>query len=49
MNGQGIFQIVFYAVVLVALGYPLGVFMARVYAGRPGRAFSAASRAAFTG
>src|SRR6266852_5887511 len=32
MNGQGIAQILVYAVVLVALSYPLGVFMARVYA-----------------
>ena len=32
MTGQGIAQIVFYAVVLIALGYPLGVYMARVYA-----------------
>jgi potassium-transporting ATPase potassium-binding subunit len=31
MSGQGIAQIVFYAVVLVALGYPLGIFMARAY------------------
>ena len=37
MSGQGIAQIVFYSVVLVALGYPLGVFMARVYAGREER------------
>src|SRR6266849_2660273 len=32
MNGQGIAQILVYAVVLVALSYPLGVFMALVYA-----------------
>jgi K+-transporting ATPase ATPase A chain len=32
MTGQGISQIVVYAVVLVALGYPLGLYMARVYA-----------------
>ena len=31
MNGQGIAQIVVYAVVLIVLGYPLGVYMARVY------------------
>jgi potassium-transporting ATPase potassium-binding subunit len=32
MSGQGISQIVVYAIVLVALGYPLGIYMARVYA-----------------
>jgi potassium-transporting ATPase potassium-binding subunit len=32
MTGQGITQILIYAVVLVALGYPLGMYMARVYA-----------------
>ena len=31
MTGQGIGQILVYAVVLVALGYPLGIWMARVY------------------
>ncbi|MGN6430232.1 MAG: potassium-transporting ATPase subunit KdpA [Gaiellaceae bacterium] len=31
MSGQGISQIVVYALALVALGYPLGIFMARVY------------------
>src|SRR5882762_7995089 len=31
MNGQGIAQILFYAVVLIALSYPLGLYMARVY------------------
>ncbi len=31
MSGQGIGQIVVYAVVLIALGYPLGLWMARVY------------------
>src|SRR5579862_1129413 len=31
MNGQGIGQIVFYSVALVALGYPLGLWMARMY------------------
>ena len=32
MSGQGIAQILFYVVVLIALGYPLGLYMARVYA-----------------
>jgi K+-transporting ATPase ATPase A chain len=32
VSGQGIAQIVVYAVVLTALGYPLGLYMARVYA-----------------
>ena len=31
MSGQGIAQILFYCVALIALGYPLGVFMARAY------------------
>ena len=31
MSGQGIGQILFYCVALVALGYPLGIYMARVY------------------
>src|SRR5579885_2484013 len=31
MNGQGIAQILVYVVLLIALGYPLGVYMARVY------------------
>ncbi len=31
MTGQGILQIVFYAAALVALAYPLGLYMARVY------------------
>ena len=31
MGTQGIAQIVFYSVALVALGYPLGTFMARAY------------------
>jgi potassium-transporting ATPase potassium-binding subunit len=41
MSGQGIAQILVYSAVLVALGYPLGVYMARVYGDRflPGRAF----------
>jgi K+-transporting ATPase ATPase A chain len=34
MSGQGIAQILFYAIVLVAVGYPLGLFMARVYGDR---------------
>src|SRR5665213_1399472 len=34
MSGQGISQILVYAVALVALGYPLGLFMARVYGDR---------------
>ena len=37
MSGQGIAQILFYAVVLVALGYPLGLCMARVYTRRASR------------
>jgi K+-transporting ATPase ATPase A chain len=32
MSGQGIGQILVYAVVLTALAYPLGLYMARVYA-----------------
>jgi potassium-transporting ATPase potassium-binding subunit len=31
VTGQGIAQILFYAVALTALGYPLGIYMARVY------------------
>ena len=31
MSGQGIGQILVYAVVLTALGYPLGIWMAKVY------------------
>ena len=31
MNGQGIGQIIVYAVVLIALGYPLGIYMAKIY------------------
>ena len=31
MTGQGIAQILVYVVVLIALGYPLGIYMARVY------------------
>jgi len=32
LSGQGIAQIIVYAIVLIALGYPLGLYMARVYA-----------------
>jgi K+-transporting ATPase ATPase A chain len=35
VNGSGWFQISLYVVVLVALGKPLGAYMARVYEGRP--------------
>jgi potassium-transporting ATPase potassium-binding subunit len=31
MSGQGISQILVYCIVLVALGYPLGLYMARIY------------------
>ena len=31
LSGQGISQIVVYSIVLVALGYPLGIWMARIY------------------
>ena len=31
MSGQGISQIVVYAVALIVLGYPLGIWMAHVY------------------
>src|ERR1700693_461589 len=31
MSGQGISQIVFYVAALIVLGYPLGLWMARVY------------------
>jgi K+-transporting ATPase ATPase A chain len=31
MSGQGISQIVVYALVLIAFGYPLGLYMARIY------------------
>jgi len=34
MSGQGISQILVYAIALVALGYPLGIYMARVYGDR---------------
>jgi K+-transporting ATPase A subunit len=35
LSGQGIAQILFYAVALTALAYPLGLYMARVYSGQP--------------
>jgi potassium-transporting ATPase potassium-binding subunit len=35
VSGQGISQIVVYSAVLVALAYPLGMYMARVYADGP--------------
>jgi K+-transporting ATPase ATPase A chain len=45
MNGQGISQIVFYSVALVALGYPLGLYMARIYsAERIGSLFGSVER-----
>jgi K+-transporting ATPase ATPase A chain len=31
LSGQGISQVFVYAIVLIALGYPLGIYMARVY------------------
>src|SRR5689334_19376835 len=31
MSGQGIAQLIVYGIALVALGYPLGLWMARVY------------------
>jgi potassium-transporting ATPase potassium-binding subunit len=33
MTANGIMQIVFYCIALVGLGYPLGIFMAKVYRG----------------
>ena len=36
MTANGIAQIVFYLVVLIALAYPLGIYMARVYSGTLG-------------
>jgi potassium-transporting ATPase potassium-binding subunit len=38
MSGQGIGQLLLYAVVLIALGYPLGLWMARVYSRERGDA-----------
>ena len=35
MTANGLFQLVLYLVVLIALAKPLGAYMARVYAGRP--------------
>jgi K+-transporting ATPase ATPase A chain len=35
MTANGVLQIVFYLVVLLAAAWPLGLFMARVYAGQP--------------
>src|SRR6267143_214345 len=35
MTANGIFQLVLYVVVLLALAKPLGAYMARVYEGRP--------------
>jgi K+-transporting ATPase ATPase A chain len=35
MTANGVFQLVFYVVVLLALAKPLGAYMARVYEGRP--------------
>jgi potassium-transporting ATPase potassium-binding subunit len=32
MSGQGISQIILYSIVLIVLAYPLGIFMARIYA-----------------
>ena len=42
MSTQGIAQIVFYVVVLSVLGYPLGIYMSRVYKAEtaPGRALA---------
>ena len=48
MSGQGIFQIVLYTVLLTVVGYPLGMFMARVYGdGFRGLGFVAAGERAF--
>jgi potassium-transporting ATPase potassium-binding subunit len=46
MSGQGISQIVVYSLALVALGYPLGIWMARVYtdAAPAGRLMASAER-----
>ena len=45
MSGQGIAQILFYAVALVALGYPLGLCMARVVRRRGARRSAGLGRA----
>ena len=48
MSGQGIFQIVLYTVLLTVVGYPLGMYMARVYGdGFRGLGFVAAGERAF--
>jgi K+-transporting ATPase ATPase A chain len=46
VNGQGLSQILLYGVALVALGYPLGIWMARVYnhAAPAGPAFASIER-----
>ena len=44
MSGQGIAQILVYAVVLIALAYPLGLYMARVYAPDVRRALAVRAR-----
>jgi len=46
VNGQGISQIVVYSLTLVAFGYPLGIWMARVYthAQPAGRVFDSIER-----
>ena len=51
MSGQGIAQILVYAVVLIALAYPLGLWMARVFTARRAAAgrSSPRSSAASTG
>ena len=36
MTGNGIAQLLLYAVILTALAYPLGIYMARVYEGQYG-------------
>ena len=35
MTGNGVLQLAFYTIVLLALAKPLGAYMARVYDGRP--------------
>ena len=35
MTANGVFQLVLYVVVLLALAKPLGAYMARVYEGQP--------------
>ena len=41
MTTNGLLQIVFYFVVLLALAKPLGAYMARVYEGKPRSASTA--------